>query len=69
MDFDYNDKHECEFRELVNIITSDPVPVIYDKAKPVTIQADASKDGLGCVLLQEGKPVAYASRTLCSSEQ
>lgn len=33
------------------------------------MQTDASKDGLGCVLMQNGHPIAYASRTLSKSEQ
>lgn len=33
------------------------------------IQTDSSKDGLGSVLLQGGQPVAYASRSLTTSEQ
>ena len=36
--------------------------------KPVTIQCDASGKGLGAVLLQEGKPVCYASRALTDTE-
>jgi len=33
------------------------------------IQLDASKKGLGAVLLQDSKPVVYASRTLTEKEQ
>ena len=29
-----------------------------------TVYCDASKDGLGCVLMQEGRVIAYASRQL-----
>ncbi len=41
----------------------------FDETEPSVIQADASKKGLGAVLLQDGKPVIYASRTLTSAEQ
>ena len=36
---------------------------------PVTVQVDASKKGLGAALLQEGCPVAFASKALTPTEQ
>ena len=39
-----------------------------DVDKPVTIQCDASGKGLGAVLLQDNKPVCYASRALTDIE-
>ena len=33
------------------------------------IQADSSKHGIGAVLLQEGRPIEYASRALTPSER
>ena len=40
----------------------------FDKNKDHIIQTDASKTGLGAVLLQEGQPIIYASRTLTDTE-
>ena len=40
----------------------------FDKDKDHIIQTDASKTGLGAVLLQEGQPVVYASRALTDIE-
>ena len=45
----------------------------FDSSKPVTLQVDASKVGIGSVLLQEGsqgrtRPVAYASKALRACE-
>jgi len=40
----------------------------FDVTKPVNLQVDASKSGLGAVLLQQGRPVAYGSRALTSAE-
>ena len=40
----------------------------YDQRKPVTVQADASQRGLGTCLLQEGEPIAYASKSLTDTE-
>lgn len=51
-------------------MTRSPGPVLayYDPKKSVTLQVDASKYGLSIVLLQDSRPVAYASKTLTSSE-
>ena len=41
----------------------------FDKDKDDIIQTDASKTGLGAVLLQEGQPIVYASRTLTETKK
>ena len=41
----------------------------YDPNKPVCIQTDSSSKGLGATLLQEGQPIAYASKALNEHEQ
>ena len=55
----------------IEAIINMPIPVLqyYDVNKEVTIQADASQKGLDACLIQENKPVAYASRSLTSAEQ
>ena len=50
-------------------LISAPTLSFYDVNKSVTIQADASQNGLGVWLLQEGKPVAFASQALTPAEQ
>ena len=57
------------FEKLKVIITNAPVLKYYDVTKDVTIQVDASPNGLGAVLLQDEHPVAYASGSLTQSEQ
>ena len=49
--------------------TNAPVLRYYDMAKRVTIQADASQTGLGAALMQDGKPISYASRDMTDTEQ
>ena len=40
----------------------------YNRNLPIVVQADASKMGLGAALLQEGQPIAYASKSLSDAE-
>lgn len=56
------------FARLKEILTQAPVLKIYDLEKDVTISVDASCKGLGAVLLQNGQPVAYASRALTETQ-
>jgi hypothetical protein len=39
-----------------------PILVMPDMEKSFSIYCDASGQGLGCVLMQDGHVVAYASR-------
>lgn len=52
-----------------SVITQAPVLSYFDPTKPVTLQVDASSKGLGAACLQDGKPIAYASKTLTKTEQ
>lgn len=69
VEFNFTQEHEKELDNLLGIITSGPVLATYDPKLPVVIQTDASKDGLGSVVMQNGHPVAFASRTLSDTEQ
>ena len=40
----------------------------YDPKKPVGLQVDACKSGLGAVLVQDSSPIAYAPRSLTETE-
>jgi len=57
---------ECEeaFHKLRILLTSAPVLAQPDIEKPFDVFCDASGVGLGCVLMQEGRVIAYASRQL-----
>ena len=61
--------HMQEFNYLKSILTEAPILAHYDVNKQLLVQSDASKDGLGCVILQEGRPLAYASRSLNDCEK
>ena len=40
----------------------------YDRTQPLTMQTDASEYGLGAALLQNNRPIAFASKTLTDIE-
>ena len=50
------------------LVTEAPVLRYYDLSLDLTIQCDASQSGLGAALLQNGKPIEYASRSLTDTE-
>ena len=56
------------FRNLKARLTEAPVLAYFDGIKPLAIHCDASKHGMGAVLLQDGKPLAYASRAFSETE-
>lgn len=60
---------EKDFQNLKQEITQAPCLQYFDDSKPVTVSVDASKNGLGAVLLQEGKPVAFGSAALTETQQ
>ena len=62
-------EHDDAMQQIKDKLISAPTLSFYDVNKSVTIQADASQNGLGACLLQEGKPVAFASRALTPAEQ
>ena len=55
-------------REVKRLVSEGPILRYYDPKKVLTIQCDASKTRLGAALLQEGQPVAFASRALTDTE-
>ena len=65
----WESKQQNAFKAIKRVITTLPVLAYFDKTKKHTIQCDASKKGLGVVLLQESKPVMYMSRALTETEQ
>uniref|UniRef100_A0A8C5HEF5 Gypsy retrotransposon integrase-like protein 1 n=1 Tax=Gouania willdenowi TaxID=441366 RepID=A0A8C5HEF5_GOUWI len=61
-------QHQEAFDHLKACLSSPPVLSYYDVKQPVTLTCDASCFGLGAACLQNGKPVAFASRTLTDTE-
>ena len=69
MRFSWSDRCEASFQELKQRLITAPVLSLPRKNGKFVVYCDASKRGLGCVLMQEGKVIAYASRQLKEYEQ
>ncbi|XP_074305595.1 uncharacterized protein LOC141640813 [Silene latifolia] len=67
--FEWSDKCEKSFSELKGRLTSAPMLNLPNGTDGFELFSDASKQGLGCVLMQNGKVIAYASRQLRPHEQ
>ena len=60
--FNWSDKCEASFQELKQRLITAPVLSLPKDNGKFVVYCDASKMGLGCVLMQEGRVIAYASR-------
>ena len=69
MRFNWSDKCEASFQELKQRLITAPVLSLPKDNGKFVVYCDASKMGLGCVLMQEGRVIAYASRQLKEYEQ
>ena len=67
--FEWNYLYERVFWELKKRLTSAPILIVLKRGQRYMVYCDASKDGLGCVLMQSRKVVAYGSRQLKNHEQ
>jgi hypothetical protein len=67
--FEWSAKYEASFQELKKRLTTAPVLVMPNMEKSFLVYCNASGQGLGCVLMQDGHVVAYASRQLRKHEE
>ena len=68
VNYQWSPSHTRAFETLKCQISTETTLAYYDRSKPVILQVDASSKGLGAVLLQEGKPIAFASKALTAAE-
>jgi hypothetical protein len=67
--FEWMPRRQASFQALKKRLTTALVLTMPDMEKPFSIYCDASGQGLGCVLMQDGHVVAYASRQLRKHEE
>ena len=68
VEFCWLQQHQEAFEALKSELIKPTILQYYDVKKPVVLTYDASQSGLGAVMIQEEKPVAYASRALTETE-
>jgi hypothetical protein len=60
--------HDEAVRRVKELVSTAPVLRFFNPSSPAIIQTDASSTGLGSCLMQDGHPVAFASRALTDAE-
>ncbi|KAI3523720.1 hypothetical protein L1887_02068 [Cichorium endivia] len=66
--FKWEDKQDATFQTLKKALCSAPILSLPEGTEDFVVYCDASNQGLGCVLMQRGKVIAYASRQLKTHE-
>ena len=69
VEFTWNETYQDAFDSVKSLVCSNTTLCYFDVYRPVIIQVDSSKKGLGAALLQDGCPVAFASKALTPTEQ
>ncbi|GJR68539.1 putative reverse transcriptase domain-containing protein [Tanacetum coccineum] len=65
----WGEEQEEAFRILKEKLCNAPVLALPDRPNNFLVYCDASNQGFGCVLMQRGKVIAYASRQLKTHEK
>ena len=60
----WNELQEHVFTALQKVMTAPPVLTLQNFSYPFMLETYASGQGLRVVLMQQGKPIAYLSKTL-----
>jgi hypothetical protein len=69
VDFEWDNDYEVSFQTLKRKLVNAPILSLSESGKRFTVYTDASHIGLGCVLMQDGKVIAYGSRQLKKHER
>jgi hypothetical protein len=68
VNFIWNETYQAVFEDIKELVKQDMLLAYYDRSKPVTVQCDYSKQGLGVALVQDGRPVQFASKAISDAE-
>lgn len=65
----WEEEQRESFIKKKNLLTNAPALKFFDVQKPVTLSVDTSSEGIGAVILQDNKPVAYGSRAFTDAQK
>ena len=68
-EFSWDASYQTTFQSVRDAVVSDTTLRYFDVSCPITVQVDTSQVGLGAALLQDSKPVAFASKALTGFER
>jgi hypothetical protein len=63
-EFGWNQQRRTTFEEIKKALCRAPVLTLLDFTKPFILEADASDTCIGVILMQEGKPISFLSKSL-----
>ena len=66
--FNWGPEHQAAFKQMKHEIVRAPILAYYNPKKETVLQTDASIKGLGACLLQDQKPVYFASKALTETQ-
>jgi hypothetical protein len=66
--FEWIENYQRAFDKVKQAISEEITLNYFDSTKEIVLQVDASTKGLGAALIQEGKPVAFASKSLTDAQ-
>ena len=67
--FEWDETQDRAFQTLKECLTHAPILALPEGSEDFVVYSDASRLGLGCVFMQRGKVIAYASRQLKDYER
>lgn len=62
---------ECNvaFERIKSLVVEDTKLAYFDNDEDIVLQVDSSQDGVGAVIMQKGRPIEYASKTLSQTQR
>ena len=66
--YEWNDPCERAFKELKRRLTSASIMIVPERGRRYTVYCEASRDELGCVMMQSERVVVYGSQQLKNHE-